>query len=124
MADPTTRRILVVDDDAHIRDVLARFFGDSGYEVRAAADGKEGLMLARVWSPDLIVLDLELPEMNGLDVLRHVTADHSEIPVVAVSGHAAAEQLGNDARRLGAREFFAKPFDLEQLRGAVQRLAS
>jgi two-component system OmpR family response regulator len=117
-----TRRILVVDDAAEICGVLTRYFTESGYEVRSAANGKEGLTLARIWSPDIILLDLEMPEMSGLDVLRHVIADHSGIPVVAVSGHNAAEQLGKDAKRLGACEFVSKPFDLQQLGDMVRGL--
>jgi two-component system OmpR family response regulator len=114
-----SRRILVIDDDPDIRTVLARYFGDAGHEVRTAPDGRQGLDEVRAWSPDIVLLDLEMPAMNGLDVLRHIGADHAGVPVVAFSGHAVAEQLGSDARRLGAREFLVKPFGLEQLAQVV-----
>lgn len=114
-----SRRILVVDDDADIRALLVRYFGDAGHEVRTAPDGRQGLDLVRTWVPDIVLLDLEMPAMNGLDVLRHIEADHAGVPVVAFSGHAVAERLGEDARRLGAREFLVKPFDLEDLGQAV-----
>jgi len=116
------RRILVIDDDPDIREVLTRFFGDSGYQVRTAPDGRQGLDEVRTWSPDIVLLDLEMPEMNGLDVLRHLAADHADVRVVAFSGHAVAGQLGADAQRLGAREFLVKPFDLERLAEVVEAI--
>jgi CheY-like chemotaxis protein len=119
-----TVRILVVDDDPGVREVLTRFFSDAGHEVRTAADGKEGLEQVRAWLPDLVFLDLEMPRMNGLDVLRHIKAEHASVSVVTFSGHAAAEQIGKDAVRLGAQEFVVKPFELEHLATIVAQATS
>lgn len=113
-------RILIVDDNAQVREVLERLFEDD-HDVRTAADGEEGLRLIHRWAPDLVMLDLEMPKMSGLDVLRHIATEHAEIKVIAVSGHAAAEHLGKDAKRLGAAEFFVKPFDLDELAMVVQK---
>jgi two-component system response regulator MprA len=115
-------RILVVDDDPDIRRILLRFFTDAGHEVRTASDGKAGLDQVREWEPEVVLLDLEMPAMNGLDALRYIDAEHPLVSVVTFSGHAAADHLGTDARRLGAKEFLAKPFDLEQLGTIVENL--
>lgn len=118
-----SRRILVVDDDDQIRDVLTRFFSDAGHEVRTAADGRSGLSRLREWQPDVAFLDLEMPGMSGLDFLRHLRAEHADVTIVAFSGHSAADHLGADAKRLGAIEFFAKPFDLNELGRVVDEIA-
>jgi len=115
-------RILIVDDDGDIRRVLQRFFTDAGHEVRVAPDGKAGLDEVRDWQPHVVLLDLEMPNLNGLDTLRYINAEHSNVSVVAFSGHAAADHLGADARRLGAKDFLAKPFDLDNLGAIVDNL--
>lgn len=113
----------MVDDDEDIRDVLTRFFSSAGHQVRTATNGREGLTGVREWEPDVALVDLEMPEMSGLDLLRYIGAEHADVIVVAFSGHAAAEHLGKDAKRLGAAEFLAKPFDLERLGRVVEQLS-
>lgn len=109
-------RILVVDDDAPIRATLSRFLSERGFEVDTAPDGQAGLDALQADTPDVVFLDMDMPEVSGLDVLRHIQNKDIDIHVIAISGHPLAEELlGPDCLRLGAAEFFAKPFDLDEI---------
>lgn len=121
MSSPT--RILVIDDDPRIRDVLSRFLSQNGFEVDTAVDGETGLRLLQEATPDIVLLDMDMPGINGLDVLRHVMRDEIDVKVVAISGHPLGEELmGPESLRLGAVDYIAKPFDLEALRGRLTAL--
>ncbi len=114
MAKPI--RILVMDDDPEIRNVLDRFLSERGYEVETAADGEAGLEALRLNPPDVLLMDLEMPKLNGLEVLRRMKLERIDVPVITISGHPVAEELlGPDSLRLGAENFIHKPFDLEYL---------
>jgi DNA-binding response OmpR family regulator len=106
-------RVLVVDDERHIRELLEIGLGDEGYEVRSAPDGQAGLQLVRDWSPDLIVLDVMLPKVDGvalLPMLRQLT----EAPVIMLSAKAEmADKVAGLAG--GADDYVAKPFEMQEL---------
>ena len=114
------KRVLVIDDSSDSRHLLTEALGESGCEVLSAQDGDEGFWLARREKPDLILLDLMMPTMDGWDVLASLKRDSelAEIPVVVVSA-IAKEQRGV---LLGAIEALSKPVDTNQLRGVLQRL--
>lgn len=113
-------RVLVVDDDPEIREILGRFLSGRGYQVDTATDGKEGLELIRQKPPDVVFLDMELPELSGLDVLRKMLVKNIDPLVIGISGHPLCEQcLGPDSIRLGAADFISKPFDLEHLESTL-----
>lgn len=116
-------RILVVDDDDIIRSFLDEALSDEGYETRAAANGREALDVLEVWHPNLIVLDLMMPEMDGwtFRAEQRARADHAEIPVIVLS---ATRDVRVQAERLDAAAVFAKPFDLDDLLGAISRLST
>src|SRR5215510_4472691 len=80
-------RILVIDDEAAIRDSLKMTLEYEGYEFLGAATGQEGLTLAERESPDLVILDVKMPGMDGLEVLDRLRATADSLPVVVVSGH-------------------------------------
>ena len=80
-----TARVLVVDDDATVRDVVGRYLDEAGYQVDLAADGPTGLRAARERSPDAVVLDLMLPGMTGLDVCRALRAEDGRLPIVMLT---------------------------------------
>jgi two-component system nitrogen regulation response regulator NtrX len=115
--------ILVVDDEASIRDSLRMILEYEGYRVETAGDGIEALRIARDRPPDAIVLDLRMPEMDGLETLRQLRERGYEMPVLVISGHADVA-TAVEATRRGAFDFFEKPLERERvllsLRNAVE----
>ena len=89
-ADPATGRVLIVEDDEDIADVLRRSLRNEGYEVRTSADGVEALDVAAGFFPDLVVLDLGLPRMDGVEVCRRLRAD-SDVPILMLTARAETE---------------------------------
>ena len=120
MVSDENGRILVVDDDALIRDTLATALSDEGYAVRVAQDGQAALDTLDTWKPDLIVLDLMMPVMDGqaFRAAQRSRDSASDIPVIVLS---AAHNVQARAANLGAAEVFPKPFDLTALLAAVER---
>jgi DNA-binding NtrC family response regulator len=112
-------QILVVDDDALARDLLARFLSLRGYHVRAAADGREALRLIEESAPDLIILDLVMPEMNGVELLQALQARDYGGRTIILSGH-QNDALLAEAWALGPQEVLDKPIDLERALMAIQ----
>lgn len=113
-------RILVIDDDPDVCEVLRRFLSDRGYQVETAADGKAGLTALRRDPADVVLLDLELPGLSGLDVMRNIERDDIDVEIITISGHPAAERLlGPDSLELGAADFISKPFDFSELEGSL-----
>ena len=109
-------RILVADDDPDIRDVLQQFLSNCGCQVETVADGEEALEAIQREPPDLVLLDLALPKLSGLEVLRRIKVGRMDVDVITISGHPVAGQhLGPDSVRLGATDFIMKPFDLDDL---------
>lgn len=107
---PTAARVVVIDDDAVVRAALERHLGASGLRVVTAADGRGGITLARLARPDVILLDLELPDMHGFEVLDALRADDAlaQTPVVVLTGTDDEETLAEALDR-GAQDYVAKP---------------
>src|SRR3954468_2930685 len=102
-------RILVIDDEAPIRDSLKMTLEYEGYEFIGAATGQEGLTLAEREAPDLVLLDVKMPGMAGLEVLDRLRAMNDSLPVVVVSGHGTIS-TAVEATKKGAFDFIEKPF--------------
>ena len=115
------KRVLVVDDDPDIREVLFSALEDEGFEVVPAANGAEALAVIRTFQPDVILLDLMMPVMDGWQFASELRAREQEIPLVLLS---AARDLGVHARQLAAADVISKPFDLAELLPKVTRVAS
>ncbi|HTY64193.1 MAG TPA: response regulator [Acidobacteriota bacterium] len=109
-------RILLVEDNELNRDMLTRRLARRGYDVKIARDGKEGLSMADTCLPDLILLDLSLPEMDGFEVLRHLKQDSrmKSIPVIALTAHALVTDR-NRALAAGFDDYDIKPIELPRL---------
>ena len=119
-ASPPARTacVLVVDDDAQVRQAIRWALEDEGLAVVTAADGREALGLAGERVPDLVVLDITLPEMNGYAVARSLRAEHAQpIPILLIT---ADGQASLKARRIGAYAFLRKPFRIEDFLDAVR----
>lgn len=110
--------ILIVDDDSGVRDSIGAVLRDEGYDVSIAHDGAEALDKAAAKRPDLVLLDVWLPGMDGIQVLEHLREGHADLPVIVISGHGNIETAVR-ATRLGALGFIEKPFSIEGLLEAV-----
>ena len=111
--------VLVVDDDKVIRDLLRRLLEPEGYRVATASDGDEGLGHVSHAMPDLVLLDLKMPGMNGVEFLRRFREEHADIPVVVVTGYPDSDMM-NRAMRYGPITLLAKPVDRGQLVRSVR----
>jgi two-component system nitrogen regulation response regulator NtrX len=106
--------ILVVDDEKSIGLALKGILGDEGYEVSLAQDGAEALALVEEDQPDLVLLDIWMPGLDGLEVLERLKRRHPTLPVIMISGHANLE-MAVRATRLGAFDFIEKPLDMDKI---------
>jgi CheY-like chemotaxis protein len=115
------QRVLVVEDDDALRDLLVALLTDEGFAVRGAAHGVEALEVLRDWACHVIVLDLEMPVMNGQDLLARLRsrAAWGAIPVIVTTSNHRATQR---ALSLGASAVLLKPFDIQALTDLVGRL--
>ncbi len=114
------KRILVVDDDESLRWVTQAQLQQSGYEANAAADGKEALEKIRQVPPDLVITDLKMPGMSGLELLRKIRADYPEILVIMVTSFGTVENAV-EAMKAGAYDYITKPVNMDELRLIVSR---
>jgi len=114
----TDTKILVVDDDANISDLLKMYFENEGYDVKTAADGVEGLNYFKIFEPDLVLLDIMLPKKDGWQVCREIR-EMSSKPVIMITakGEVFDKVLGLE---LGADDFVVKPFDMKELSARVK----
>ena len=116
-------RILLVEDNEMNRDMLSRRLQRRGHEVLVAGDGAEGVALARREQPDLILMDMTLPVMDGWEATRQVKADPTTqaIPVIALTAHAMTEDR-EQALEAGCDDFDTKPIELPRLIGKIDAM--
>ena len=117
--------VLLVEDKEMNRDMLSRRLERRGYKVAIAVDGKQGLEMAGTASPDLILLDLSLPEMDGWEVLRHLKQDpkKKDVPVIALTAHALVTDRDR-ALQAGFNDYDIKPVELPRLLKKMDTLLS
>jgi CheY-like chemotaxis protein len=117
----TRKRILVIDDEKDIREMFRRLLSERDYKVLTAANGQEGLSLMEVELPDLVILDIAMPVMNGYQFLEKVNGDRrtKDIPVIAISG---VDTDIDRLKELGMDEFLSKPFSSTVLLETMERL--
>jgi DNA-binding NtrC family response regulator len=118
---PGKPRVLVIDDEDIVRDSVSTYLEDSGFVVFQAKDGREGLERFQEMTPDVVLLDLRMPRMDGLEVLEAISGELDQVPVIVVTG-AGVLQDAVAALRLGAFDFVTKPIvDMAVLEHAVNR---
>jgi two-component system, OmpR family, response regulator len=122
--DGSRVRVLVVDDEATLTELLSMALRYEGWEVRTAADGQSAVRTARGFRPDAVVLDMMLPDMDGLEVLRRLRAEAADVPVLFLTARdAVADRIAG--LTAGGDDYVTKPFSLEEvvarLRGLVRR---
>lgn len=113
-------KILIVDDKASMRKMLAEYLQGQGHECRVAASGSEALLLLKKDACELLLTDLRMPEISGLDLLREVKEAASETAVILMTAYGSVE-TAVEAMRLGASDFLMKPFSLEHLQVVVEK---
>lgn len=121
MEDAQEKRILVVEDEQHIAEGIKLNLNLQGYRVKIAPDGVKGLDLWRQWHPDLIILDIMLPMIDGLSVLKEIRKHDEKLPVLILSAKGSAEDRVRGLR-CGVDDYLAKPFDLDEFLLRVDRL--
>lgn len=114
------KNILVVDDDYHMRAALVEALTTAGYSVDAAEDGKAALDVVKNSSFDLVVTDVKMPRINGMDLLGHLKREYLSLPVIVMTAYATIEHAVN-AIKEGAFDYIQKPFDTGTLYQVVQR---
>ena len=119
------KRVLVIDDDEGVRNTLGRLLERAEFEVVLAPDGEEGLRRCRATAPDLVITDIHMPGLNGIEVVLTLRTWAPEMPVIVMSGGDRTDRLDlrGTALLLGAVRFLRKPFTIDEglsvIRGAL-----
>src|SRR2546427_1777071 len=120
----TTPIVFVVDDDISVRESLESLIRNAGWEPATFASAHDFLVRPRVHAPSCLVLDVSLPDLNGLDLQKRVAADRSDMPIIFITGHGNVP-MTVQAMKAGAVEFLTKPFSddvlLSAIRNAIER---
>ncbi|HSB07476.1 MAG TPA: sigma-54 dependent transcriptional regulator [Thermodesulfobacteriota bacterium] len=116
-------KILIIDDDQSIRETLEMFLHEKGYEVITSEDGGKGLEAVQRERPDIVILDIRLPGMDGLEVLRKIKENGEDIYVIMITAYHAMETT-IQAMKLGAYEYIHKPIDVDELEIAIEKVVN
>ena len=111
-------KILVVDDDPEVRMATRDFLASKGYEVTVAEGGREALRMLGASPADVVLLDVAMPDMDGMETLKRIVAAHPAMPVIMVTANADIE-ITSKVLQLGAADYVPKPFDLDYLDQAI-----
>ena len=118
---PDARKILIVDDEASLRLFLSEELAEEGYEVHVAANGHEALTLLKRQPIDLAIIDLQMPGINGLELMAAIENMIDPPELIMLTAHASLE-TSIEAMRLGTSDFLLKPYDVDELLGAIERV--
>ncbi|WLR41695.1 response regulator [Bacillus carboniphilus] len=113
------RKILIVDDQYGIRILLNEVFHKEGYQTFQAASGYEALEIVEKHSPDLVLLDMKIPGMDGIEILKRLKVINNDILVIIMTAYGELDMI-QEAKDLGAITHFAKPFDIDEIRNSVK----
>ncbi|PRR68725.1 Sporulation initiation phosphotransferase F [Moorella humiferrea] len=112
-------RMLVVDDQRGVRTLLQLAFQEEGYQVATAVNGRDALRQVERWRPDVVLMDVRMPVMGGLETLPRIKTIAPQTAVIIMSAYVEVEAV-DEIRRMGADDFIYKPFDLEELKAKVK----
>ena len=115
------KKILIVDDESGIVEEVKSFFEEEGFEVFTADTGKDGIDLLATVFPDVVLIDMKLPDMSGLNVVKASKATSPKTKIIVNTGY-VDQNVIDEAERLGRDAFLQKPFNLERLYEEIQRL--
>jgi len=114
------KKLLIVDDQYGIRMLLDEIFQKEGYETYQAANGQEALEIVKKENPHLVILDMKIPGMDGLEILKHIKQIDEQVKVIIMTAYGELDMI-QEAMKLGAITHFAKPFDIEEIKVAVKK---
>ncbi|WP_223701020.1 response regulator [Sutcliffiella deserti] len=114
------QKLLIVDDQYGIRILLNEVFQKEGYQTFQAANGYQALDIVEKHSPDLVLLDMKIPGMDGIEILKRLKAIDSSIQVIIMTAYGELDMI-QESKDLGAITHFAKPFDIDEIRDAVRQ---
>lgn len=114
-------KVLVIDDQVGIRALLSEVFTVLGFEVIEAGNGNEGLEVMDKRKPDIILLDMKMPGLSGIETLRLIRARNHHVPIILVTAYQENDMM-SEAERLGVTARLVKPFDIEELQRIVRRV--
>lgn len=117
------KKILIVDDEVGIVQEIKEFLTEEGYEVYTADTGKEGIRWLESTKPDVIMIDVKLPDLSGVDVLRACKEKSPKTKTIMVTGY-VDQNLIDEAQAVGRDAFLQKPFDLLKITNEIERLLS
>lgn len=112
------QKVLIVDDQNGIRVLLTEVFSSEGYQTFNASNGKLALEIVKDESPDLVLLDMKIPGMDGLEILKHIKKIDTGIKVIMMTAYGELDMI-KEATECGALMHFTKPFDIDELRSVV-----
>lgn len=112
------KKLLIVDDQVGIRILLLEVFSTEGYETFQAANGRTALEIVKAHAPDLVLLDMKIPGMDGLEILKKIKDINRKIKVIMMTAYGELDMI-KEATDLGALMHFTKPFDIDEMRMAV-----
>ncbi len=115
-------KILIVDDSYSTRKFLAHLLKNADHEILEAENGEECIKQTNENKPDLIILDIVMPEKEGIETILVLKNTIPDIPIIAISGSSLGETYLSSAKKFGANEVLAKPFDKEQLNEAINKV--
>jgi len=113
-------KLLIVDDQFGIRILLSEVFQKAGYKTYQAANGVQALDIVEKHNPDLVLLDMKIPGMDGLEILKRMKLINEDIRVIIMTAYGELDMI-QEAKDLGAITHFAKPFDIDEIREAVKK---
>lgn len=113
-------KILIVDDQFGIRILLNEVFQKEGYQTYQAANGVQALDIVKKHDPDLVLLDMKIPGMDGIEILKRMKVIDKDIRVIIMTAYGELDMI-QEAKDLGAITHFAKPFDIDDIRAAVKK---
>ena len=120
MVDPSAWKIVLIDDEADIREVMTITLQDAGYQVASAENGSAGLALCRTFAPQIVITDIRMPKIDGLQVLATLKQDLPDLEVIVVTAYGEID-IAIKALQLDASDFITKPINHEALHTALQR---
>jgi DNA-binding NtrC family response regulator len=113
------KKVLVIDDDASIRDVLKDYLQEHGFEVMLAADGLEGLDMIKQGGHDILILDIRMPYVSGIGLLKIIKQHSPDTPVICMTGYGESPEKIAEQERVDV--ILSKPFDLQDLLQEIQK---